>query len=252
MHPGPERSSQRTTSRWTLVCRDYRGIQERVVNNGMVMRETQIQLPEINQTTLSQWYIKRQKKKEQDLLKQGLPQPTAAAAASKTPLPEAIPLPPSLPQVNFPVPFNFALPTNTTGTAVLRGPSSKRCSPIPILPAPVPFLQPPTVVRSLHPVPIQPKIQTPHQQPQQPNQSQKQEPQSQPQQNPRSTQEHKVSSSQKRSLYDMICTKCGKKRDPESHKQYFGNWYCNTMTESFETWRENLKKSKGYKKKKPV
>ena len=32
-----------------------------------------IQLPEINQATLSQWYIKRQKTKEQHILKQGLP-----------------------------------------------------------------------------------------------------------------------------------------------------------------------------------
>ncbi|XP_022778182.1 uncharacterized protein LOC111319705, partial [Stylophora pistillata] len=56
-HPGPERSSKKTSNRWSLVCKDYRGIQERVMNNGMVMRETQIQLPDINQATLSQWYI---------------------------------------------------------------------------------------------------------------------------------------------------------------------------------------------------
>ena len=131
------------------------------MNNSMVMRETQIQLPDINQTTLSQWYIKRQKKKEQEILKQGLPQRTEPAA-SKTPLPAAIPLPPSLPQVNYPVPFQFVLPTNATGTAILRGQTSKACRPMPILPAPVlpvPFLQPPTVVRRFPPVPIQSKIQ---------------------------------------------------------------------------------------------
>ena len=236
------------------MCKDYRGIQERVMNNGMVMRETQIQLPDINQTTLSQWYIKRQKKKEQEILKQGLPQRTEPAA-SKTPLPAAIPLPPSLPQVNYPVPFKFVLPTNTTGTAVLRGQTSKACQPIPILPAPVPpvtFLQPPTVVRRFPPVPIQSKIQTQHHQPQ----SWQQKSQSQPsvhskqKDETRTTQEQKASTSRKRSSYNMVCSKCGKKKDPESHKQYFENWYCNTMTESFETWRENLKNNKGYKKKK--
>ena len=226
------------------MCKDYRGIQERVMNSGMVMRETQIQLPDINQTTLSQWYNKRQKKKEQEILKQGLPQPTQAAETSSTPLPEAMQLPPSLPQVQFPVPFNFVLPLNTTGTATLRDPNSKTCMPIPILPAPVPF------VRRIEPVPIHPKSQFMHQQ------SHQIMPQSQLQQNPtqrdetRSKQEHKVGSSCKRSLYDMICNKCAKKRDPENHKQYFGNWYCNTMTESFETWRENLRKRKEYKKKK--
>ena len=236
------------------MCKDYRGIQERVMNNGMVMRETQIQLPDINQTTLSQWYIKRQKKKEQEILKQGLPQRTEPAA-SKTPLPAAIPLPPSLPQVNYPVPFKFVLPTNTTGTAVLRGQTSKACQPIPILPAPVPpvtFLQPPTVVRRFPPVPIQSKIQTQHHQPQ----SWQQKSQSQPsvhskqKDETRTTQEQKASTSRRRSSYDMVCSKCGKKKDPENHKQYFGNWYGNTMTENFETWRENLKNNKGYKKKK--
>ena len=181
------------------MCKDYRGIQERVMNNGMVMRETQIQLPDINQTTLSQWYIKRQKKKEQEILKQGLPQRTEPAA-SKTPLPAAIPLPPSLPQVNYPVPFQFVLPTNATGTAILRGQTSKACQPIPILPAPVPpvtFLQPPTVVRRFPPVPIQSKIQIQHHQPQ----SWQQKSQSQPSANPkqkdetRTTQEPKTSSS---------------------------------------------------------
>ena len=237
------------------MCKDYRGIQERVMNNGMVMRETQIQLPDINQTTLSQWYIKRQKKKEQEILKQGLPQRTEPAA-SKTPLPAAIPLPPSLPQVNYPVPFQFVLPTNTTGTAVLRGQTSKACQPMPILPAPVPpitFLQPPTVVRRFPPVPIQSKIQTQHHQPQ----SWQQKSQSQPsvhskqKDETRTTQEQKASTSRKRSSYNTVCSKCGKKKDPENHKQYFGNWYCNTMTdESFETWRENLKNNKRYKKKK--
>lgn len=237
------------------MCKDYRGIQERVMNNGMVMRETQIQLPDINQTTLSQWYIKRQKKKEQEILKQGLPQRTEPAA-SKTPLPAAIPLPPSLPQVNYPVPFKFVLPTNTTGTAVLRGQTSKACQPMPILPAPVPpitFLQPPTVVRRFPPVPIQSKIQTQHHQPQ----SWQQKSQSQPsvhskqKDETRTTQEQKASTSRKRSSYNTVCSKCGKKKDPENHKQYFGNWYCNTMTdESFETWRENLKNNKRYKKKK--
>ena len=237
------------------MCKDYRGIQERVMNNGMVMRETQIQLPDINQTTLSQWYIKRQKKKEQEILKQELPQRTEPAA-SKTPLPAAIPLPPSLPQVNYPVPFKFVLPTNTTGTAVLRGQTSKACQPMPILPAPVPpitFLQPPTVVRRFPPVPIQSKIQTQHHQPQ----SWQQKSQSQPsvhskqKDETRTTQEQKASTSRKRSSYNTVCSKCGKKKDPENHKQYFGNWYCNTMTdESFETWRENLKNNKRYKKKK--
>lgn len=65
------------------MCKDYRGIQERVMNNGIVLRETQIQLPDINQTTFSQWCNTQQKTKEQHILKQGLPQSTQAAGSKK-------------------------------------------------------------------------------------------------------------------------------------------------------------------------
>ena len=65
----------------------------------------------------------------------------------------------------FPVPYKFILPTSATGTAFLRGKVPKACPAIPILPAPVPFLQPPTVERKFHHVKIKPKITTQHHQP---------------------------------------------------------------------------------------
>lgn len=108
------------------------------------MRETTIQLPDVNQTTVSQWFIKREKKKEQETLKQGITPPHQEATSSQ-PLPAAVPLPPALPQVSFPFPFTFVLPDNTTGRATLRGPAP-RCRPL--QPKPVP---------PRGPVPIQPK-----------------------------------------------------------------------------------------------
>lgn len=130
--------------RWTLVCKAYREIQECIHCNGKVTRETTIQLPDVNQTTVSQWFIKREKKKEQETLKQGITPPHQEATSSQ-PLPAAVPLPPALPQVSFPFPFTFVLPDNTTGRATLRGPAP-RCRPL--QPKPVP---------PRGPVPIQPK-----------------------------------------------------------------------------------------------
>ena len=129
---------------------------------------------------------------------------------------------------------------------------------MPILPAPVPpitFLQPPTVVRRFPPVPIQSKIQTQHHQPQSWQQKSQSQPSvhSQQKDETRTTQEQKASTSRKRSSYNMVCSKCGKKKDPENHKQYFGNWYCNTMTESFETWRDKtLKRTKDIKRRRQI
>lgn len=190
------------------------------MSNGKVTRDTHIQLPDMNHSTIGQWFNKQAKKREQDTLRRGLPQPPREAAPSKAPLPVAVPLPPSLPQVSFPVPFQYVLPANTAGTATLRG---QRLQPRPPQPQPVPIRKNPATTTML-PVAIQAR--------------------------PEAKAQPRESRTPKRSLYEMICSKCGKQRDPVNHKQYFGNWYCNTMAESFEEWKENLKKIKQYKKKK--
>ncbi|XP_078791981.1 uncharacterized protein LOC110014839 [Oryzias latipes] len=48
----------------------------------------------------------------------------------------------------------------------------------------------------------------------------------------------------------ITCSKCGGNRQPPSHRQYFGNWFCEaTETQSFDNWRAELQK-RGYGKKK--
>ena len=38
-----------------------------------------------------------------------------------------------------------------------------------------------------------------------------------------------------------VCSKCNQPRDAESHKQYYGSWFCaNTATESLEEWRARM------------
>lgn len=46
-----------TTLRWTLVSRAYKKIRDAILNNARIMEETSIQLAEINNTTLIQWYV---------------------------------------------------------------------------------------------------------------------------------------------------------------------------------------------------
>lgn len=120
LNSGPERSKGSTKTRWTLVCRAYNEIREQVINNGKVITETRIQIPEVNQTTVSQWFIRREKKRDKGTLQPGIPTPPQEAVTEQ-PLPEAVPLPSKLPQVAFPFPFTFVLPENTAGTATLRG-----------------------------------------------------------------------------------------------------------------------------------
>lgn len=55
--PSPQTNQGITTTRWSLVCRAYKKIRDTVLNNARVMEETNIQLAEINNTTLSQWYV---------------------------------------------------------------------------------------------------------------------------------------------------------------------------------------------------
>ena len=69
-------------------------------------------------------YNKREKKVEKDILKQGIRLPRSNPTAEE-PLPSAMPLPPCLQQLDFPEPFVFQLPINTTGQANVQGSTSR-------------------------------------------------------------------------------------------------------------------------------
>ena len=234
VHPGPDRSGGTTTARWTLVCRSYKCIRERVANNAKVMKETNIQLVEINQATLSQWYNKRQKKMEQDVLKQGIRLPLPDQT-SEDPLPSATPLPSSLPQVDFPIPFSFVMPENTTEKGKVKG--------FRTAPPPPPSTPPALLPQSIQPQPILPvSTPTPPQ-----NRSQFYYQKRKAEKEASGTTVRKYQPSSK----PITCGKCKQARDPATHRQYFGNWYCQASeNETFESWREALKEKKEYKKKK--
>ena len=52
----PEKKDGRTVSRWRRVLTSYQNIRELVTTHDRLMKETNLQLYEINQTTLMKWY----------------------------------------------------------------------------------------------------------------------------------------------------------------------------------------------------
>ena len=186
-------------------------------------------------------YNKKEKKKELDIIQQGIRLPKPLMVSSQ-PLPAASAKPASLPTVNFPATLTQTLPDNTAGQANVRGNSA----PPPAIsvnaaqsPAPLP------IQSASYPILIMPSVEggaavIAHSQSQFYYIKRKQD------------KELSGVKSRKytRSANPIVCGTCGQPRDASLHKQYFGNWYCkSTQTETFEEWRENFK-SKGYGKKK--
>lgn len=230
IYPSPVKKNGNTTLRWTLVGNAYKRIRETVLNNAYVMQQTSIQLAEINQRTLIQWYNKRSKKQEQETLKQGITLPIPVDSQS-SPLPPPRNLSHSL-DTGDQEKHQYVLPANTAGQSKLRS--------ILILPNPVPL--PP---QPLMPVAPYAQLQASAIPP-----------------IPASTQSYRKRKDEEEKLSVVPtkrykpregfskCSKCQSDRTPATgHKQYFGNWFCpNTSTETYEQWRARLAEKK-YKKK---
>ncbi|XP_070539358.1 uncharacterized protein [Ptychodera flava] len=68
--------------KWTLVCKAYKNIQAKVLGNAAVMKETSIQLSEINETTVSQWYNKIPRSLEPEIFEEEVTWPIPVPSAS--------------------------------------------------------------------------------------------------------------------------------------------------------------------------
>lgn len=195
-------------------------------------------------------YNTKEKKKELDVIQQGirLVQPEMA---SSQPLPAAAAKPTSLPTVNFPAPFTHTLPQNTAGKANVRG----NRTPLPVIstvPLPIHHPTPQTPMLPHYPVFMVPPVQQLNPQVPIPSSSSDQSRSSYYYNKRKQEKELSGVRSRKytRSQNPIVCGKCGQTRDPALHRQYFGNWYCQTTDKvNYEQWKENFK-SKGYGKKK--
>ena len=56
-YPGNVVQNENRVLRWTLILRAYQNIKALVVQCSKVMSDTAIQLVDINQSTLTQWYV---------------------------------------------------------------------------------------------------------------------------------------------------------------------------------------------------
>lgn len=101
--------------RWTLVLRAYQKIKALVVQCPKVMNDTGIQLIDINQSTLTQWFNRKSKQTERQVLEQGitLPKPSTTAPCL---LPAALTRPTELVSGTSER-HQFVLPINAAGTA---------------------------------------------------------------------------------------------------------------------------------------
>ncbi|KAG9328549.1 hypothetical protein JZ751_013038 [Albula glossodonta] len=105
-------------SRWTRVIHAYKQIRECILSNAHVMTETTIQLPEVNTATLAQWYSKRTRSQETDVLQQAICTPEAPESGpveQRSTMQKDTIL--SVPTDN---PHVFVLPKNTAGKAKLK------------------------------------------------------------------------------------------------------------------------------------
>ncbi|XP_034064101.1 uncharacterized protein LOC117541106 isoform X1 [Gymnodraco acuticeps] len=116
-----------------MVIRAYKHIRECVITNAKVMTETTIQLPEVNVATVTQWFSRRCRSQEEQVLKQGIPAPDARMAGPEQLL-VAMQKGTSLYPGSLAEPHTFVLPPNTAGEAKLQ----KRSQPVAISQVPPP------------------------------------------------------------------------------------------------------------------
>ncbi|KAK3094890.1 hypothetical protein FSP39_007551 [Pinctada imbricata] len=211
--PSPVREGGMVTMRWTLVTRAYKNIREKVIQCPGVMQKTTLQLVAINNTTLTQWFNRREKKLEKEVLSQGvtLEQPSLETS-------ESLMEPVVMPKIQA-IPAEverhlYILPQNTAGMG--RKPRARM--PRPILPA--------TITRPVSaPIPIPVQMATPFISPPAPKLSRTAE----WYRKRKEKDTGKTVRTYTRSDTPKTCGKCGQPRTAETgHKQYKGNWHCST------------------------
>lgn len=112
-----------THSRWSLILEDYHKVRQLVLGNGLVMIGTSLQLVEVNQNSLIQWFQKRPQYQQVTVLVQGIDLPHLLPEAQE-PLQYAKRLQTGL---ELPMqPHQYKQPDSTIGQARQRPKSTKQ------------------------------------------------------------------------------------------------------------------------------
>ncbi|KAK5605738.1 hypothetical protein CRENBAI_006887 [Crenichthys baileyi] len=153
LHPAATRVRGVMRTRWSLIHADYVSVRETVLASPRLMAQTTIQLFELNQRTISQWFTRRQKEWERSVLEQGVSIVPAPAVAEQPLLPakelslvrvgQGQPFAYNLPEEQQPGPSNSGLPppppppptAPTTQMSILPSTSSAQLPrPPPVVP----------------------------------------------------------------------------------------------------------------------
>nr|XP_034304497.1 uncharacterized protein LOC105331633 [Crassostrea gigas] len=242
-----------TITRWSLIQAAYNRIREVVMEDPRVSDLTGIQLLPLNQATLILWDRRRQARQEEVVLSQGIEISDPPVTAPQ-PLPPPLSKPATLLTSSAPA-HRYQLPPNTAGQSHVRIRSPHR------MPSPQMMPSPPRIIR--HPViapgPVQYRYvltQVPPNQTPQPAIPQYQEPEFTAQalsplvSGSTACYRRKVEKRKRMGEYvrqykprrgPSQCSQCKKPKVAPSHRQYFGNWYCEETTgESYEDWAERM------------
>ncbi|XP_054867674.1 formin-A-like [Amphiprion ocellaris] len=232
LHPATARVGGVPKTRWSLVLTDYVAIREAVLVCPRLMAQTTIQLFELNQRTLSQWFSRRQKAWKRTVLEQGTGIVPALAVADE-PLPAAKGL--SLVQVGQGQPFVFPGPEEQPGPSAGGQPAP----PPPPPPPPPPHQHPPAIGSAPAAAPLPGLTQL-----------------------PRTTAYRKRKAAEeaaaaaaagegppprtkaRRQTAQYTCSKCGQlKRLDTGHTRIAGVSYCAAVGGmTVEEWRENMRR----------
>ncbi|XP_064597431.1 uncharacterized protein LOC135463897 [Liolophura sinensis] len=120
-YPSDRRSKKTKTSttRWNLMKNAYSCIQGLIMSNRRVMTETDIQLSSVNIKTIQQWYNKKGKEKDLQVVLQGIDLPQPSISWTGAPQPKDKPATFSVGQGES---FSFPDPQDTAGMAKLKRP----------------------------------------------------------------------------------------------------------------------------------
>nr|XP_020514699.1 uncharacterized protein LOC110003528 [Labrus bergylta] len=248
LHKSPKKKGKGSLTRWSLMLKDYRKVRQLVRDNGALMKDTTLQLYEVNQTTLTQWHNHRVKRQDLAVLLQGVNLP-APLPVAPVPLPPALGRPTFVPQQCGPQ-HVYSLPKSTAGQALLKrkhaaphtaAPATVRPK-VPIqrqlfpLPAPLPTAAPALVNPTPAQSPLLLMLAVPSPRPIAPDGPLPPPP---PSQRPYNRQvEHNK------------CRKCHQPRNKDSgHRQFHGYIYCPTFAGMpLEQWLEEMRRKRAENK----
>jgi len=243
IHNSPKKIGHQTLSRWSLILNDYKKIRQLILINGIIMKDTTLQLVTVNQTTLIQWHNKRFKAQEVAILMQGLVLPDERPVASEPLLPVNTRPTQVTPHMHE---HTYNMPSDTAGWAKTKLVVKDRAELRTIQPKQhtaqpgvfyMPLIVPPTTTASsilLLPPPqttAPSRVCTPH---------------SESTTGPCQMQDTPPKEKRKytRTVTSNRCTKCGEPRTTDTgHSQFKGRIYCpNRETLTKEQWLRMMRK----------